>query len=137
MQLVETRLARSPTLPVEGWFALFNHPVIRQQLAAEAGALISALWIGSAVGTVIMLLIGRRMQPAHALAVMTVGVALVAAGIGWWATVAASVLFGTGYGIAAAVFNPRVLKAYADRGPAMVSLPLILPPRPVPGGGVP
>jgi fucose permease len=89
---------------------------------AEAGALISALWIGSAVGTVIMLLIGRRMQPAHALAVMAAGAALVAAGIGWWATVAASVIFGAGYGIAAAVFNPRVLKAYADRGPAMVSL---------------
>ena len=53
---------------------------------------------------------------------LVVSTALVAAGIGWWATVAASVLFGTGYGIAAAVFNPRVLKAYADRGPAMVSL---------------
>lgn len=89
---------------------------------AEAGALISALWIGSAVGTVIMLLVGRHMQPAHALAVMAAGSALVAAGIGWWATVAASVIFGAGYGIAAAVFNPRVLKAYADRGPAMVSL---------------
>lgn len=88
----------------------------------EAGALISALWVGSGVGTVIMLLVGRHVRPAHSLAVMAAGAALVAAGLGWWATVAASVVFGTGYGIAAAVFNPRVLKAYADRGPAMVSL---------------
>lgn len=89
---------------------------------AEAGSLISALWIGSAVGTAAMFLIGRHIRPAHSLAVMAAGAALVAAGIGWWGMVAASVIFGTGYGIAASVFNPRVLKAYADRGPAMVSL---------------
>lgn len=89
---------------------------------AEAGTLISALWIGSAVGTVVMLLVGRKVRPVHGLAVMMAGAALVAAAIGWWGTLGASVLFGAGYGIAAAVFNPRVLKSFDDRGPAMVSL---------------
>lgn len=89
---------------------------------AQSGWLVSAQWIGSAVGVVIMLLVGRRVTPRHSLGVMTVGAALIAVGPGWWGTLAASVIFGTGYGIAASVFNPRVLRAFADRGPSMLSL---------------
>lgn len=89
---------------------------------AQSGWLVSAQWIGSATGVVTMLLVGRHITPRHALAVMTVGAALIATGPGWWGTLAASVIFGAGYGIAAAVFNPRVMRAFADRGPSMLSL---------------
>lgn len=89
---------------------------------AQSGWLVSAQWVGSATGVIIMFLVGRHVTPRHALAVMTVGAALIAAGPGWWGTLAASVIFGTGYGIAASVFNPRVMRAFADRGPSMLSL---------------
>lgn len=88
----------------------------------QVGWLVSAQWIGSAVGVVIMLMVGRHMGPRHALGLMATGAALIAAGLGWWGTLAASVVFGTGYGVAAAVFNPRVLVAFADKGPSMLSL---------------
>lgn len=89
---------------------------------AQSGWLVSAQWIGAAVGVIIMLLVGRHVTPRHAVGVMATGAALIAIGPGWWGTLAASVVFGTGYGIAAAVFNPRVMRAFAERGPSMLSL---------------
>ena len=89
---------------------------------AQVGWVISAQWIGAAVGVVAMLLAGRHIGPRHALALMTAGGAVMATGLGWWMTLAGSVIFGSGYGVCAAVFNPRVLKAFEARGAAMVSL---------------
>ncbi|WGV14877.1 MFS transporter [Fuscovulum ytuae] len=89
---------------------------------AQAGWLISALWIGSAAGVALMFFRGRDVTPRHALAVMVIGSALIASGIGWWTTLAGSVIFGTGYGISTVVFNPRVLRAFGAKGPSMVSL---------------
>lgn len=89
---------------------------------AQSGWLISAQWIGSAIGVILMLLVGRHVTPRHAAGVMAAGAALIAIGPGWWGTLAASVIFGTGYGIAASVFNPRVMRAFADHGPSMLSL---------------
>jgi fucose permease len=88
----------------------------------QVGWLVSAQWIGSALGVVIMLLAGRHLGPRHALGLLAAGAAMVAAGPGWWGTLAASVIFGIGYGVAGAVFNPRVLVAFADKGPSMLSL---------------
>lgn len=89
---------------------------------AQAGWLVSALWIGSATGVALMFFRGRGVTPRHALGTMAVGAALIAAGPGWWGTLLASVIFGTGYGISTVVFNPRVLKAFGAKGPSMVSL---------------
>lgn len=89
---------------------------------AQAGWVVSALWIGSATGVAVMFLRGRHVTPRHALGVMVVGAGIVASGIGWWPTLAGSVIFGTGYGISTVVFNPRVLRAFGVKGPSMVSL---------------
>lgn len=88
----------------------------------QAGWLISALWIGSATGVALMFFKGRHITPRHALASMVVGSGIIATGIGWWPTLAGSVIFGMGYGISAVVLNPRVLRAFGDKGPSMVSL---------------
>jgi FHS family glucose/mannose:H+ symporter-like MFS transporter len=89
---------------------------------AEAGVLISAHWVGCFIGVGLMYLRGAGITPRHALAVMALGAALVAALAGWWATVAGAMVFGAGYGLSTAVFNPRVLRAFGTRGPAMLSL---------------
>lgn len=88
----------------------------------QAGWLVSALWIGSAAGVALMFWRGRHVTPRHALGVMVVGTSIIASGIGWWATLAGSVIFGMGYGISTVVFNPRVLRAFGVKGPSMVSL---------------
>ena len=88
----------------------------------QAGWLVSALWIGSATGVAVMFFRGRHVTPRHALGVMVIGSGIIAAGIGWWPTLAGSVIFGTGYGTSTVVFNPRVLRAFGVKGPSMVSL---------------
>lgn len=88
----------------------------------QAGWLVSALWIGSATGVALMFFRGRQVTPRHALGVMVAGSGIIAAGIGWWPTLAGSVIFGMGYGISTVVFNPRVLRAFGAKGPSMVSL---------------
>lgn len=89
---------------------------------ADAGWLVSALWVGSATGVAYMFWRGQHATPRHALGVMVLGSAGIAAGLGFWGTVAASVVFGTGYGMSTVVFNPRVLRAFGAKGPSMVSL---------------
>ncbi|NBE09182.1 MFS transporter [Paragemmobacter ruber] len=88
----------------------------------QAGWLVSALWIGSALGVAVMFFRGRSITPRHALGAMAVGAALIAAGLGWMPTLVGSVIFGTGYGVSTVVFNPRVLRAFGVKGPSMVSL---------------
>ncbi len=89
---------------------------------AQAGVLISAHWVGCFLGVALMFLRGGGITPRHALGAMALGAAGVAALAGWWATVAGAVVFGFGYGLATAVFNPRVLRAFGARGPSMLSL---------------
>jgi hypothetical protein len=89
---------------------------------AEAGVLVSAHWVGCFIGVGFMYLKGGIVTPRHALAAMAVGAAGVAALAGWWATIAGAVIFGMGYGMSTAVFNPRVLRAFGDKGPSMLSL---------------
>lgn len=89
---------------------------------AEAGVLVSAHWVGCFVGVGFMYLKGGMVTPRHTLATMAVGAAVIAALAGWWATIAGAVVFGMGYGMSTAVFNPRVMRAFGDRGPSMLSL---------------
>jgi MFS transporter, FHS family, glucose/mannose:H+ symporter len=89
---------------------------------AEAGVLVSAHWVGCFIGVGIMYLRGAGITPRHSLALMALGSGGVAALAGWWLTVGAAAVFGLGYGMATAVFNPRVLHAFGERGPSMLSL---------------
>ncbi|MES2432403.1 MAG: MFS transporter [Pseudomonadota bacterium] len=87
-----------------------------------AGLLISAHWIGCSLGVGAMFFIGSRATPRLVVAAMTIGVGLMALGFSWVLTLLGAVLFGAGYGCATVVFNPRMLRAFGARGPAMLSL---------------
>lgn len=87
-----------------------------------ASLLISAHWIGCAMGVAGMYVKGEAWGPRHALAPMAFGAALVMMQPGFVLTLLGALLFGAGYGAATAVFNPRILRAYGARGGAMVGL---------------
>jgi MFS transporter, FHS family, glucose/mannose:H+ symporter len=102
-----------PALPVYGReFALGP---------GEAGLVVSVLWIGCFLGVALMYFKGAGITPRHALAAMAVGAAGMA-GFGWWMTLAGAMVFGVGYGMSTAVFNPRVMRAFGVYGPSMLSL---------------
>ncbi len=87
-----------------------------------AGLMVSAHWVGCLVGVSAMFAYGAKITPRHALAVMTTGMAIIAIQTNWALTLVGAVVFGVGYGCATAVFNPRMLRAFGARGPAMLSL---------------
>lgn len=89
---------------------------------AQAGWLVSAHWVGCILGVACMFRFGDHITPRGVLALMAAGAACVALGLGWWGTVAGAMIFGAGYGCATVVFNPRVLAAFGDSGPSMLSL---------------
>ncbi len=89
---------------------------------STAGLMVSAHWIGCFVGVGFMYLYGVRVGPRSTLATMMLGAGVVAAGLGWTATLAGAAIFGIGYGAATVVFNPRVLRTFGVRGPGMMSL---------------
>ena len=86
-----------------------------------AGLLISAHWIGCSIGVAAMFLLSARATPRLVVAAMTSGAGAMALGASWAITVLGAVLFGVGYGCATVVFNPRMLRAFGARGPAMLS----------------
>lgn len=88
----------------------------------EAGLFVALLWVGCFLGVALMYFKGASIGPRHALAAMAAGTGLMAAGPGWWLTLLGGVGFGVGYGMATAVFNPRVMRAFGARGPSMLSL---------------
>ncbi len=88
---------------------------------AEAGILVSALWAGSAVGVALMYWRGNDVVPRHGLGFLILGAAGIAAGTGWWATLAATVVFGMGYGVSTVIYNRRMLAIFGTRGPAMLA----------------
>lgn len=88
----------------------------------EAGLFVALLWVGCFLGVALMYFKGARIGPRHTLVTMAVGTGAMASSPGWWLTLAGGVLFGVGYGMATAVFNPRVMRAFGARGPSMLSL---------------
>ncbi len=89
---------------------------------AEAGLFVALLWVGCFVGVGLMFFKGALVGPRQTLAVMAAGTGLMAASPGWVLTLAGGMVFGMGYGMATAVFNPRVMRAFGARGPSMLSL---------------
>lgn len=87
-----------------------------------AGLLISAHWVGAAIGVAVMFLRGDRVSPRMVLGTMAVGAALVGAGLGWTVTLAAAVIFGVGYGGSTVIWNRRFLRVFGPRGPSMLAL---------------
>jgi FHS family glucose/mannose:H+ symporter-like MFS transporter len=88
----------------------------------SSGALVSAQWVGSAVGVTVMYLWSAHVTPRRALGMLALGATGLAVQPAWWVVIVSAVVFGTGYGMATAVFNPRVLRAFGARGASMLSL---------------
>lgn len=89
---------------------------------SQAGWLVSAHWVGCMLGVAFMFRFGAWVTPRVTLALMAAGAGLIATDPGWWGTVAGALVFGAGYGCATVVYNPRVLAAFGERGPSMLSL---------------
>jgi FHS family glucose/mannose:H+ symporter-like MFS transporter len=89
---------------------------------AEAGLFVALLWVGCFLGVGLMYFKGAVIGPRHALAAMALGAGGMAASPGWVLTVLGGMVFGMGYGMATAVFNPRVMRAFGAAGPSMLSL---------------
>lgn len=88
----------------------------------EAGLFVALLWVGCFLGVGLMYFRGATIGPRHTLVAMAAGTGVMAASPGWWLTLAGGVIFGIGYGMATAVFNPRVMRAFGRTGPSMLSL---------------
>lgn len=88
----------------------------------QAALLVTAQWVGSATGVAFMYFLSHRIVPRHALAFLAVGAVGLALQPLWSAMLSAAVVFGMGYGMAAASFNPRVMQAFGVRGASMVSM---------------
>ena len=86
------------------------------------GLLISAHWVGCAAGVGVMFAMPTKVTPRHVLMLMLIGAALLAWAANFAVALAGGFFFGAGYGAATVVFNPRVLRAFGPRGPAMLSL---------------
>lgn len=87
-----------------------------------AGLLVSAHWVGCATGVAVMYFHGARATPRQVIFLMALGAAVMGFGPIWISILAGAWIFGCGYGAATVVFNPRLLKAFGPRGPAMLSL---------------
>lgn len=88
----------------------------------EAGLFVALLWVGCFLGVGLMYFKGALIGPRHTLAVMAAGSGVMAVSPIWVLTLLGGVLFGAGYGMATAVFNPRVMRAFGAKGPSMLSL---------------
>ncbi len=89
---------------------------------AEVGVLISAHWVGCAVGVGALFVASHRFAPRDCALLMMVGAGLIGTAFAWWSTLLGGFVFGIGYGFATVMFNRRFLTGFGARGPAMVSL---------------
>lgn len=87
-----------------------------------AGLFVALLWVGCFLGVGLMFFKGALVGPRHTLAVMAAGTGVMAVSPNWAVTLAGGMVFGMGYGMATAVFNPRVMRAFGATGPSMLSL---------------
>jgi MFS transporter, FHS family, glucose/mannose:H+ symporter len=89
---------------------------------ADSGLFVALLWVGCFLGVGLMYVRGAVIGPRHAIIAMVLGTGGMAASPGWALTLLGGVVFGIGYGMATAVFNPRVMRAFGAAGPSMLSL---------------
>ncbi len=88
----------------------------------EAGLFVALLWVGCFLGVGLMYFKGALVGPRHTLVAMAAGSGVMAVSPNWVLTLVGGMLFGMGYGMATAVFNPRVMRAFGAKGPSMLSL---------------
>lgn len=89
---------------------------------ASVGWLLSLFWSGCLASVIAVYFLPTLLGPKSGLALAAVGTALMALMGSWGLVLLGGALFGAGYGVIAAVYNPRVLAAFGPRGPAMMSL---------------
>lgn len=89
---------------------------------STVGWLLSMFWGGCLGGVGAVYLMPLRTGPKTGLILSGAGTALMASVASWPVVLAGGALFGAGYGVIAAVYNPRVLAAFGPKGPAMMSL---------------
>lgn len=89
---------------------------------ASVGWLVSLFWTGCLAAVIAVYLRPNLMGPKSGLALSVLGTGLMALMGSWGLVLLGAGIFGAGYGVIAAVYNPRVLAAFGPRGPAMMSL---------------
>ena len=89
---------------------------------ATAGLMVSTLWVGCLGGVLAMYFKGAQMAPRLPLAFLVLGSALLAMAPLWPVALLGALIFGMGYGVIAALFNPRVLQAFGAKGPARIGM---------------
>ncbi|MEJ4047054.1 MFS transporter [Erwinia sp. SLM-02] len=89
---------------------------------ASASMVVTAQWVGALIGVIALFFAGKRDWTALAFTLLVVGAALMAFHPGWPLTLLGSLAFGAGYGASLALVNTRLLAAFGNRGPSMVSL---------------
>lgn len=89
---------------------------------ATSGLLVSTLWIGCLAGVLAMFFQGARIAPRLPLALLVLGSCLMALAPAWPVVLAGALIFGLGYGGIAALFNPRVLQAFGDKGASRIGM---------------
>lgn len=89
---------------------------------ATVGWLLSLFWAGCLGGVGAVYARPGGPGPRLGLGLSALGCALIATQAGWPVVLLGGLLFGAGYGILAAVYNPRVLAAFGPLGPSMMSL---------------
>ena len=90
--------------------------------SGDAGWVLSAHWVGSLSGVLVMFLFPGKIGPRPGLFLFAAGGGLLGAGLSWGLTLLGAVTLGLGYGLLGAVFNPRILALFGARGPAMLAL---------------
>jgi fucose permease len=89
---------------------------------ATASWILSCLGIGGFASLVILYVLGPRITPKLALGFMALGAAGLSMAPGFATAALGALVFGLGFGSAAAIFNQRVLTAFGPRGTSMLSL---------------
>jgi hypothetical protein len=89
---------------------------------AGSGLLISTLWVGCLLAVLGMYFKGGQITPRPGLALLVVGCILLAVAPLWPVALAGALVFGLGYGILAALFNPRILVAFGARGASRLGM---------------
>lgn len=103
-----------PVLPVYG--QIFGYEV------STVSWLLTLFWAGSLSAVAAVYLMPAHLGPKSGFLFAAAGTGLLALMSNWAMVLVGAGLFGVGYGIIAAVYNPRVLAAFGPRGPAMMSL---------------